>query len=165
MLLSSFYLLVLSLLFFVNFGFFFLSEEVLVFTSSLFFVSLVFLSLRASARRYFFLRAYHVYTCFLYGLLAYLKVLSSLHLGLQSLVAHGLLLLERNRLVQQGVLHRFLFSVEFTEILFQRRFPGLAFEAYQSSPLRLGCLLFFPLKAAFGLHSQNQKSIHSWELF
>lgn len=92
MLFSYFFFLIPSFLFFANFGFFFLSEEVLVFASSLFFVFLAFLSLKASARRYFFLRAYHVYACFLYGLLVYSKALGSLHLQLQSLLAKALLL-------------------------------------------------------------------------
>ena len=118
-----FYLLVLSFLFFSNFGFFFLSEEVLVFSSSLLFVFLVFLSFRASARRYFFLRAYQVYVCFLYALLAYIKALSSVHLVLESLIANLFLASERKGLAQQAIVHLFTFSFELGECFFLWKAP------------------------------------------
>jgi hypothetical protein len=140
MLLSSFLFLTLSFLFFVNFGFFFLSEEVLVFSSSLFFVFLVFLSLRTSARRYFFLRAYHVYVCFLYGLLAYTKSLGSFHVLLESLMAKALLLVERNRLGRFLVALRGWLSLEIAASFLQRRPHGVALELPQTQSPPFGLI-------------------------
>lgn len=113
--------LILSFLFFINFGFFFLSEEVLVFSFSLVFLSLLFLSLRSSARRYFFLRAYQVYVCFLYGLLSYIKGLKRMHLILHSLVSNLFLTFERKNLGPQALVSTFSLYWKSLEISFLAR--------------------------------------------
>lgn len=134
---SYFYLLILSFLFFINFGFFFLSEEVLVFSSSLLFLFLVFLALRGSSRRYFFLRSYHIFAVFLSVLLMYNKALKSVHLVMESLRANVFVIWERNHLGQQTALNGLLLSLHLLETSLLRSFQAVALSLHRRVPVTL----------------------------
>lgn len=84
---SPYYLLFLALSFCVSFNttMFILSEEVLVFFSSMAFVFGVFMGLRRIVNFFYFCKAYQIFSAFIYFFLLYTKFMKNLRLAIESL--------------------------------------------------------------------------------